>query len=51
MANTSIWGVGGCAVVAENFKKNTMYNCGMANCAQSAYVSDNCNPGTNYCFK
>ena len=51
MANSSIWGVGGCAVVADTFKKNTAYNCGAANCAQSAYVSDNCSPGTNYCFK
>jgi hypothetical protein len=51
MANTSIWGIGGCAVVADTFKRNVNYNCGSANCAQSAYVADNCNPGTNYCFR
>jgi hypothetical protein len=49
-ASTSIWGVGGCAVVAETFKKNTFYNCGSANCSQSAYVQDNCN-AINYCFQ
>jgi hypothetical protein len=51
MAATSIWGVGGCPVVAENFKVNTFYNCGAANCAQSAYVQDNCYGATNYCYK
>jgi hypothetical protein len=51
LANTSIWGIGGCAIVADTFKKNTNYNCGASNCAQSAYVSDNCSPGLNYCWK
>ena len=50
-AQTSIWGVSNCAVAAENFKINTNYNCGSANCAQSAYVSDNCTGATNYCWK
>jgi hypothetical protein len=48
--NTSVWGVGGCSVVAENFKKSVNYNCGSANCSQSAYVQDNCS-AVNYCFQ
>lgn len=51
MANTSIWGIGGCQVANEDYKKNNFYNCGGANCSQSAYVTDNCVPGLNYCFK
>ena len=49
-ANTTIWGVSGCAIVADTFKKNTSYNCGSANCSQSAYCADNCS-GVNYCFR
>ena len=43
-------GLGFCAVVADTFKKAANYNCGSANCSQSAYVQDNCN-GINYCWK
>ena len=44
------WGIGGCQVVAENYKKNTFYNCGGANCSSSAYTQDNCS-ATNYCYR
>jgi hypothetical protein len=37
--------------VAENYKLNTAYDCGVFGCAYSAYVSDNCPSSTNYCFK
>jgi hypothetical protein len=51
-AQTSIWGVSGCAVAAENYKKSVNYNCGQANCSQSAYVQDNClSNNTNYCWQ
>jgi hypothetical protein len=50
-ANTSIWGISNCQIAAENFKINTFYDCGASNCSQSAYVSDNCSNGTNYCWK
>ncbi len=48
---TTIWGIGGCPIAAENYKKSVNYNCGSANCAQSAYCQDNCYGGINYCFK
>lgn len=50
-ANTSIWGVAGCPIAADTFKRGVTYNCGSANCSQSAYVSDNCAAGINYCFR
>jgi hypothetical protein len=50
-ANTSIWGVAGCAIVGDTVKRAATYNCGAANCSQSAYVADNCSPGTNFCFR
>ncbi len=37
--------------VAEDFKKNSTYNCGAFGCSYSAYVQDNCFSGeTNYCW-
>ena len=50
-ANTSIWGVSNCQIAAESFKLNASYDCGSANCSQSAYVSDNCTGVPNYCWK
>jgi cysteine-rich repeat protein len=49
---TSIWGVAGCQIAAENFKLNANYDCGSTNCSQSAYVDDNCigSAGTNFCW-
>ncbi|MBM4353345.1 MAG: hypothetical protein FJ109_06030 [Deltaproteobacteria bacterium] len=49
-AHHSIWGIGGCTVYADDYKKNTYYNCGGSNCSSSAYVNDNCS-ATNYCWK
>jgi hypothetical protein len=37
--------------LAENYKKNTNYNCGQLDCACSAFVSDNCAAARNYCYK
>jgi cysteine-rich repeat protein len=50
--HTTIWGISGCPIAAENFKINVNYNCGFNNCAQSAYTDDNCfgSSGTNYCW-
>ena len=50
-ANTSIYAVSGCAVVADTYKKGANYNCGTPGCGQSAYVTDNCVSTSNYCFK
>jgi hypothetical protein len=37
--------------VAQNYKLNSSYDCGVFGCAYSAYVTDNCPSATNYCFK
>jgi hypothetical protein len=37
--------------VAENYKLNVNYNCGMMSCSFSAYVNDHGCNSTNYCFK
>jgi hypothetical protein len=52
-ASSSTWGVGGCGIVEENYSldQGGGYDCGVASCATSAYVSDNCIGATNYCFQ
>ena len=37
----------------DDYKMNTIYNCGGVGCAYSAYVKDHCDDGTsiNYCWK
>jgi hypothetical protein len=49
-ANSTHCQAGGTAM-PENYKVGTNYNCGVANCACSAYVTDNCGTATNYCYR
>ena len=35
----------------HNYKKGVTYNCGVKDCACSAYVSDHCPNARNYCWK
>jgi cysteine-rich repeat protein len=35
----------------DDFKVNTMYNCGVFGCSYSAFVADNCFNSINYCWK
>jgi cysteine-rich repeat protein len=52
-ARSTTWGISGCGLVADTYKKNTYYNCGGSNCSTSCYVQDNCQgaSGTNWCWK
>ncbi len=52
LANASTYAVGGCQIVAEEYKldQGGGYDCGFEGCSTSAYVSDNCIGGTNYCW-